>query len=604
MQDQTKLIARLKKLDRLGLPKTPDQITVENEIKSLQDNIPTLTDFADEYGKIVSLITDKNTLLSQGLGKLIGIQASFNVGIMAQVKNLTYLEESNSKLNTSFGLSSKSSQVFATRLRTLATDTGIGTDKMFAYAESVRDLTSGFIQASNGTNKFQNKLLQGQQYMKNNLKVTDAAAEGYEYYASSLNQTGIETIAMQNEMAASLSKATGIDQLSIQKDLTETIGSLTADLQMQYSRIPGSLELSVLKARALGLSLSNLNTAGTNLLNIESSIGQEMEYQLLSGKRLLTADGKSLTNAYRMATIQGDSNKQADLMNQLIKDQGPILEKNLFARKKAAELLGTDEGTLARSIQKQKLITKLGAENLMRLNNGDITAVAAQLKARGGVSDDEIKQLIASSDTRTTADKQLDLQQMEYDLTRAMAEKEGIDVEKVSQTALAKAEQYTPLKKSLDGTALALGTVTSFGESVTAVNAPLKTLAAQLPLFGTALTSVIDWATNATTIKLTTGETAIPDQQHDALIMNDGLIKFNPADKFMQVNDSTMIAGTNVDGNKKLARAIGGSGGSIDYNKLASAIASAMQHVTVQATVKTDNLFGPTSLNTNKRKFR
>ena len=193
---------------------------------------------------------------------------------------------------------------------------------------------------------------------------------------------------------------------------------------------------------------------------------------------------------------------------------------------------------------------------------------------------------------------------MEYDLTRAMAEKEGIDVEKVSQTALAKAEQYTPLKKSLDGTALALGTVTSFGESVTAVNAPLKTLAAQLPLFGTALTSVIDWATNATTIKLTTGETAIPDQQHDALIMNDGLIKFNPADKFMQVNDSTMIAGTNVDGNKKLARAIGGSGGSIDYNKLASAIASAMQHVTVQATVKTDNLFGPTSLNTNKRKFR
>ena len=599
MQDQTKLIARLKKLDRLGLPKTPDQINVENQIKSLQDNIPTLTDFATQYGKIVSVINDDNALFSQGLGKLIGIQASFNVGIMAQVKNLTYLEESNSKLNTSFGLSSKSAQVFATRLRDLSIAGNIGSDKMFAYAESVKDLTSGFIQSTKISGDFQKKLLQGQQYMKNNLKVTDAAAEGYEYYASSLNQTGIETIAIQNEMAASLSKATGIDQLSIQKDLTETIGSLTADLQMQYSRIPGSLELSVLKARALGLSLSNLNATGTSLLNIESSIGTEMEYQLLSGKRLLTADGKSLTNAYRMATIQGDSNKQADLMNQLIKDQGPMLEKNLFARKKAAELLGTDEATLARSIQKQKLITKLGAENLMRLSNGDMTQVAAQLRAKG-VNEDDIKKLITASDTRTTADRQLDLQQQTYDLTVKMYDGQ-IDVTEAGLTAEKKAAEYTPLKRSLDGTALALGAVTSFGESVAAVNTPIKVLAAQLPLFGTALTAMIDWATAATSIKLTTGKIVA---ENDALVMNDGLIKFNPADKFMQVNDSTMIAGTNQDGNKKLARAIGGGGGSIDYTKLASAIAAAMQHVTVQATVKYDNLFGPTSQNTNKRKFR
>jgi hypothetical protein len=600
VQDQTKLIARLKKLDRLGLPKTPDQINVENQIESLQAAIPTLENFATQYGKIVSVITDDNALLSQGLGKLIGIQASFNVGIMAQVKNLTYLEESNSKLNTSFGLSSKSAQVFATRLRDLSIAGNIGSDKMFAYAESVKDLTSGFIQASNGTDKFQKKLLQGQQYMKNNLKVTDAAAEGYEYYASSLNQTGIETIAIQNEMAASLSKATGIDQLSIQKDLTETIGSLTADLQMQYSRIPGSLELSVLKARALGLSLSNLNATGTSLLNIESSIGTEMEYQLLSGKRLLTADGKSLTNAYRMATIQGDSNKQADLMNQLIKDQGPMLEKNLFARKKAAELLGTDEATLARSIQKQKLITKLGAENLMRLSNGDMTQVAAQLRAKG-VNEDDIKKLITASDTRTTAERELDLQQQTYDLTVKMYD-EKIDVTEAGLTAQKKAAEYIPLKTSLDdiATGKALGAVTSFGESVTAVNKPIKTLAAQLPLFGTALTAMIDWATTATSINLTTGK--LVATENDALVMNDGLIKFNPADKFMQVNDSTMVAGTNVDGNKKLARAISGGGGSIDYNKLASAIASAMQHVTVQATVKPDMLFAASKLN-GKRRF-
>jgi hypothetical protein len=37
--------------------------------------------------------------------------------------------------------------------------------------------------------------------------------------------------------------------------------------------------------------------------------------------------------------------------------------------------------------------------------------------------------------------------------------------------------------------------------------------------------------------------------------INDGVV-FNPKDKFMKVNDSTMIAGTNENGNKSLAKAI------------------------------------------------
>ena len=74
--------------------------------------------------------------------------------------------------------------------------------------------------------------------------------------------------------------------------------------------------------------------------------------------------------------------------------------------------------------------------------------------------------------------------------------------------------------------------------------------------------------------------------------MNDGVVQFNKADKFMKVSDSTMIAGTNVDGNKKLARAITtGGGASIDYNQMAMAIVSAMKSATFVATVKPDLLF-------------
>ena len=47
----------------------------------------------------------------------------------------------------------------------------------------------------------------------------------------------------------------------------------------------------------------------------------------------------------------------------------------------------------------------------------------------------------------------------------------------------------------------------------------------------------------------------------------------------------------------------GGGGSGIDYNKMAIAIAAAMQNVKVEATIKTDNLFGSTKQNTMGKSF-
>ena len=44
--------------------------------------------------------------------------------------------------------------------------------------------------------------------------------------------------------------------------------------------------------------------------------------------------------------------------------------------------------------------------------------------------------------------------------------------------------------------------------------------------------------------------------------LNDGIVKFNPKDKFLKVNDSTLIAGTNAGGNEAMAKAISGGGSS------------------------------------------
>lgn len=594
------LLKKLKSYPRLSRMPSDDEWMdkqkkkIESELEKLEEALPSLNSILLQYDTIIRKITDSNTQLSMGLGKVIDIQEQYATGINSLIKNITFLEERNKALNKSYGISSVTAAKYAQQLRTLAVATEIGVDKLMTYANNLKGLTSGMLFAKNASTGFRKNLLLTQQFLQNNLGVTAAAAEGYEYYASTIADSGAEAATVHEQLSKALESATGMDALQLQRDLTEDIGNLTADLQMRYSRIPGSIELAVLKSRALGTSLEALNNAGENLLNIESSIGSELEYQLLSGKRLLTQDGKSLTNAYRMATIQGDANKQAELMDQLLKTQGDVLEKNLFARKKAAELMGTDEATLARMLQKQKIMSELGVEKLMRLNQNDIGAVVAQLR-KDGVDESKIQQLIKSTDTRTTAE-------IANDYLKSIDEKiiagSGVDVGLTSKAALAGAKSFEETVKTFSDPATmnAFGSITLFGETMSAITDPLTDLIKKIPLFGTTLSNAIAEIL-ALVPTLDTGTTGGTTSQSDALIMNDGIIKFHQDDKFMRVNDTTMIAGTNVDGNRQLARAItGGSSANINYAKLASAIASAMQNVNL--TVKIDrDIYAPSTLN-------
>jgi hypothetical protein len=351
--------------------------------------------------------------------------------------------------------------------------------------------------------------------------------------------------------------------------------------------------------------MENLHNAGETLLNIESSIGSEMEYQLLTGKRLLTTDNKSLTNAYRMATIQGNANKQAELMNRFIETQGPMLEKNLYARKKAAELMGVDESVLARSIQKQKLLTELGAKSLMNLKGDDYMKEVLKLRKEAQERGEEdtvtkINDLIKSSDLRSTDQQMADNIAVIAAITAKGA---GLDLVKVREDALKTGKSFEDVLQQFDDSSVmkTIGEVGIASSTVEALNAGFRKLTTWAGKFGETLDRIIQ-KYNSYLVKPATlnPADATKTTNKDAIIMNDGVIRFHQDDKFMRVNDSTMIAGTNVDGNRQLARAING-GGSIDYAKMAQAIAMALQNVKVEAKVTQDMLFAATKMNDRRR---
>jgi hypothetical protein len=191
--------------------------------------------------------------------------------------------------------------------------------------------------------------------------------------------------------------------------ITEGLAETTENLQLQYGKIPNNLALATLRAKSLGLTMDQITSAGESLLDIESSIGSELEYQLLSGKRLVDeVSGKSLTNAYREATIRGDAAEQANTLNKILEQESDVLQNNLFARQQMSQLLGIDEASLSRALQKKKLLEESGAEVLFDLEGDELKKAAEAMVANKTITEDTFNEIAELSDTRTTDEKMVE----------------------------------------------------------------------------------------------------------------------------------------------------------------------------------------------------
>ena len=213
------------------------------------------------------------------------------------------------------------------------------------------------------------------------------------------------------------------------KQIAEDIGKAGATARIQFGRVAGSLEGAVLKSRQLGISMADLSKTGESLLDIENSVGKELEYQLLTGNRLITQDGKSITAEYRKAQISGDMNKQADLMNTIMEQEGDTLRTNLFARQQMADLLGMSEESLAGMLEKQKFVSKFGLnENAFKLDATAFEKAVTDSAAFQEMSaEDQAKEIAAMAasnlDSRTTQEQDLDLQKQIQSDTMLLAAK-------------------------------------------------------------------------------------------------------------------------------------------------------------------------------------
>ena len=413
------LIARLKQQARHGAAPDPLPTNLGAAAGVTIAGAVGLGGAAIDTGVAVVRLTDaiaglnKALIISTGLEKAQASIQKLNSEYKALVGPSLKLEKLNSSLNTGFGITSNAAAGLAEKLQIVATKYQFTSAQAKAYAVNIKSMLPLMNQQATTTKgiattntEFYEGLQKTQHILKTNLGLTDDQANAYSAYAAAqgdANQTADNTMMAAKKVAEAFGDTNG--DLGYFKMITGDIALAGADIQLQYGKIPGSLESAVIKSKKFGLSLQNLQSAASNLLNIESSIGQELEYQLLSGHRLVDTSGKSLTNAYREATLRGDMNAQADTMNTIIEQEGDVLSNNLFARQQMAKLLGIEEGQLASALQKKKILEKASAAGItMNLDGSDALAQAAAAVQKGAISPEDFESLKKATDTRTTDD--------------------------------------------------------------------------------------------------------------------------------------------------------------------------------------------------------
>ena len=392
---QYHIIVQLKQQPRHGMAKKTTKPTLADTSLTDANNVAT--------SAIEALVSAENRAIL-GAGALITQLQDLAKGFQAVAKESLWLEDRNKDLSDTFGMNITQATRLGGVLDANATKFGVGGQTLRKYTQNLQGLIGGFATVNNLIETGPGAALyKTQKFLQANMKLTGEQANSYELYASGIGKSSEETLLAQNAIAQSIEKATG--RTGVFKEILDDVAGLTADVQIQYGKIPGQLELGILKAKALGFSMKELTATGENLLNIESSIGQELEYQLLSGRRLTDQSGKSLTNAYREATLQGNATKQADTLNTILEQEGDTLKNNLFARKQMSDLLGIDEASLARALQKKSILERLpGGEALFDLT-GDAMLSAA--KASGATAKD-LEELNANMDNRTTDQRMLE----------------------------------------------------------------------------------------------------------------------------------------------------------------------------------------------------
>jgi len=183
------------------------------------------------------------------------------------------------------------------------------------------------------------------------------------------------------------------------KDIQEGIAKTSKSLQLTYKLNTKELANSVIEAKKLGISLSDVEAIAGHLLDFESSIQSELQAELLLGKDINLEKARQLALEGDMAGVAKEVLKNNAIMN-------AFDTKNVIAQEAAAKALGMNREQLAGMVMEQKNLELLQS----KYGNGITSMSEAQTKyneardrgltaeqAAAGIADESLKAQLESA---------------------------------------------------------------------------------------------------------------------------------------------------------------------------------------------------------------
>lgn len=298
-------------------------------------------------------------------GKLTDSFGDVSKAAQNNVNQMLWLEKRNESLQKAFMMTRKDAAAFGQSIDQLSKDFGIGGKAMRVYVENLKGVAKGFAGSSTFINSgFGKQLTKIQDDLVRTMGLSKETANQYTKMMVGKGGNLEDELKKQVAIAEAIKISTGYQDA--QRVILEGMSGLSADIEAHYNRIPGSLELGIIKAKQLGLSVEDMYNAGSKMLSVEETISKELELQALTGQRLIDQDGASLINKYQEAQLNGDLNAQANIMSEIMTKMGDTIKTNPYARQALADLTNLSTTKLVEMTREMALNSQIdGAGRLM-----------------------------------------------------------------------------------------------------------------------------------------------------------------------------------------------------------------------------------------------
>ena len=139
-------------------------------------------------------------------------------------------------------------------------------------------------------------------------------------------------------------------------------------LALNLGNNPEELGRAAVQAQRLGLNLQQMEGIATGMLDFESSIQNELEAQLLTGKRINLAKAREFALRGQLGDLAEEIGKQEGVME-------AFSSRNLIAQEAAAKAVGMTRNELAKTIALKAIEDGLGEKAAARMSDMNIDQV-------------------------------------------------------------------------------------------------------------------------------------------------------------------------------------------------------------------------------------